>query len=291
MPELPEVETIRRGLDGRIVGAKAGRVLHVKVYEPKSFVGDATMVVGTEVTGLDRRGKALIIHLVNNFSLIIHLRMTGQLIWRPKNTSGDIFESFAGGHPNDNFIDELPNKQTRVEIEFEKGILFFNDQRKFGFIKVVPTAAVGDDPFIRKLAKEPWEMTGAELFEKFKRHKGSAVKSVILDQTVICGLGNIYADEALYFAGVAPTRKAGNLSLEETERLVEGARVVMERSLEAGGSTIRNYVKADGTKGDYLKLFAKVFNRQGLKCERCGGEIKKIKVGGRGTHYCPQCQK
>ena len=284
MPELPEVETIRRGLKDCLRPERAGRIWRVKVFEPKSLIGDGSKIEGAEVMAMDRRGKALIVHLSNGQSLIIHLRMTGQLIW-----AGE--ERFAGGHPNENFVAELPNKQTRVMIEFEKGTLFFNDQRKFGFIKVVPTEEVEKDAFIRKLAKEPWEMTGVELYEKLQRHKGSAIKSVILDQTVICGLGNIYADEALYFAGIKPTRKAGEVSLAEAEKLVTGARVVMERSLEAGGSTLRNYVKADGTRGDYLTLFAKVFNRQGQKCERCGEEIVKIKVGGRGTHYCPKCQK
>ncbi len=291
MPELPEVETIRRGLGECMVSRGAGKILRVKVYETKSFIGDTQEIIGAEVKEMDRRGKALIIHLTNKKSLIIHLRMTGQLIWREKNASGDISKSFAGGHPNDNFIDKLPNKQTRVQIECEAGTLYFNDQRKFGFIKVVETEKVGEDAFIKKLAKEPWKMTGGELYEKLQRHKGSAVKPVILDQTVICGLGNIYADEALYYAGISPMRKAGEVSLAEAEELVTGARVVMERSLEAGGSTLRNYVKADGTKGDYLTLFAKVFNRQGEKCERCGGKIVKTKVGGRGTHYCPDCQK
>ena len=172
----------------------------------------------------------------------------------------------------------------------EKGKLFFNDQRKFGFMKVVPTREVEEDAFIKKLAKEPWEMKGAELYEKLQRHKGAPIKSVILDQTIICGLGNIYADEALFYAKVHPRRKAGSLTLADAEKLVEGARVVMERSLDAGGSTIRNYVKSDGTKGDYLTLFAEVFNRQGQECRRCGAEIVKTKVGGRGTHFCPKCQ-
>lgn len=284
MPELPEVETIRRGLQECMPREKAGRILKVTVLEPKSLIGDSGQILGALVTEFDRRGKALIVHLSNGRSLLMHLRMTGQLIWRGE-------EEFAGGHPNDNFIDELPNKQTRVVIEFERGKLFFNDQRKFGFIKIVPTEEVGQDAFIRKLAKEPWEMTGEELHEKLQRHKGSAVKSVILDQTVICGLGNIYADEALYYAGILPMRRAGSLSLMEAKKLVEGARVVMERSLEAGGSTLKNYVKADGTKGDYLTLFAEVFNRQGLPCRKCGEKIIKTKVGGRGTHYCPKCQK
>ncbi len=317
MPELPEVETIRRGLQECMPREKAGRILKVTVLEPKSLIGDSGQILGALVTEFDRRGKALIIHLTDNQSLIIHLRMTGQLVFwdfsyyeekSQRKESSNNFESksavsdskfdydkmlnhtFGGGHPTDDLID-LPNKHTRVIIEFERGKLFFNDQRKFGFIKIVPTEEVGQDAFIRKLAKEPWEMTGEELYEKLQRHKGSAVKSVILDQTVICGLGNIYADEALYYAEILPMRRAGSLSLMEAKKLVEGARVVMERSLEAGGSTLKNYVKADGTKGDYLTLFAEVFNRQGLPCRKCGEKIIKTKVGGRGTHYCPKCQK
>ena len=292
MPELPEVETIRRGLEEFLVRKKAGKILEVKIYEKKSFIGEPEKIIGTEIEKIERMGKALIIHLMNNFSLITHLRMTGQMIWREKNASGDIFsDSFAGGHPNDNFLAELPNKQTRVEIQFLRGKLFFNDQRKFGFIKVVPTEEVGEDSFLGKLAKEPWEMTGEELYEKLQRHKGAPIKSVILNQEVIAGLGNIYADEALYYAEINPRRKAGSLERREVEKLLEGAKVVMERSLEAGGSTIRNYVKSDGTKGDYLELFAEVFNREGKKCRRCGEEIKKIRLGGRGTHFCPNCQK
>ena len=284
MPELPEVETIRRGLCDCVVREKGGKILSVKVLEGKSFIGEPAEIVGAEVSGMRRRGKALIFDLSSGKSVICHLRMTGQMIWVGS-------ERFAGGHPNDNFICELPNKQTRVVVEFEKGKLFFNDQRKFGFMKVVPTREVEEDAFIRKLAKEPWEMEGAELYEELQRHKGAPIKSVILDQTIICGLGNIYADEALFYAEVHPRRKAGSLTLAEAEKLVEGARVVMERSLDAGGSTIRNYVKSDGTKGDYLTLFAEVFNRQGQECRRCGAEIVKTKVGGRGTHFCPKCQK
>lgn len=284
MPELPEVETIRRGLSECLIKEKGGKILDVKVLEKKSFIGDPAEALGAKVTQMRRRGKALIFDLSNGRTLICHLRMTGQMIW-----VGD--ERFAGGHPNDNFIDELPNKQTRVIIMFERGKLFFNDQRKFGFIKVVPTSDVEEDAFIRKLAKEPWEMTGGELYKKLQRHKGAPIKSVILDQTIVAGLGNIYADEALHFARINPKRKAGMVSEKEAEKLIEGAKIVMDKSLEAGGSTIRNYVKSDGTKGDYLELFAEVFNRQGKKCRRCGTEIKKTKVGGRGTHYCPKCQK
>ncbi|MBQ1528545.1 bifunctional DNA-formamidopyrimidine glycosylase/DNA-(apurinic or apyrimidinic site) lyase [Candidatus Saccharibacteria bacterium] len=285
MPELPEVETIRRGLSDCLVKEKGGKVLRVTVLSGKSFIGEPSRIMGTEVEEIRRKGKALIFDFKNRFSMICHLRMTGQLIWVGEG------ERFAGGHPNDNFISELPNGQTRVIIKFEKGTLFFNDQRKFGFMKVLPTTRVEDDDFIRSLAKEPWAMKTEEFYRHLMRHKNTPIKMAILDQTVIAGLGNIYADEALYYAKIHPKQKTGEVTEEEAKLLLEGARKVMEKSLEAGGSTIRNYVKSDGTKGDYLELFAEVFNRQGQKCRRCEAEIVKTKVGGRGTHYCPECQK
>lgn len=281
MPELPEVETIRRGLNEFIRGKK---IRAVEVFCEKSFIGNSEDILRAKILELRRFGKALVIDFGNGMSVICHLRMTGQLIWRGA-------QAFAGGHPNDNFIAELPNSQTRVEIEFDDGKLFFNDQRKFGFMKVVPTEEVLEDKFIASLAPEPWQMTGEELFARLQRHKNAPVKAVILDQKVISGLGNIYADEALYFAKIHPARKAGTVSRAEAETLIEGARTVMERSLKSGGSTMATYVKADGTKGNYLDLFAKVFGRDGEKCERCGAEIVKIRVAGRGTHICPCCQK
>ncbi|MBQ6355223.1 bifunctional DNA-formamidopyrimidine glycosylase/DNA-(apurinic or apyrimidinic site) lyase [Candidatus Saccharibacteria bacterium] len=284
MPELPEVETIRRGLLDFCVGKKIKRV---KVLCDKSFIGPSEAILGAEISEIRRRGKALLVELDNGLTIMIHLRMTGQLIYRGMNTG-----VFAGGHPSDNFVDELPNKQTRVFLEFADGArLFFNDQRKFGFLKVLPTDEVSLDKFIASLGPEPWEITGDELYEKLQKRKGSPIKAVILDQKIIAGIGNIYADEALYFAGVSPARKAGEVSKEEALKIVEGARDAMERSLESGGSTMATYVKADGTKGDYLELFARVFNRQGLECQRCGAEILKTRVAGRGTHYCPECQK
>ena len=278
MPELPEVETIRRGLDKYIVKKK---LVGIEILCEKSFVGEPVRGV---VTGIRRFGKALIIDLDNGFSLMIHLRMTGQLIWDGK-------ERYAAGHPSENFTAKLPNKQTRVVLRFEGGTLYFNDQRKFGFIKVIKTSEVEKDAFIRKLAPEPWNMTAEELYGRLQRHRNSVIKAVILDQTVICGLGNIYADEALFVAGIYPGRRAGTVSFVETERLIDAAREVMEKSIAAGGSTMETYVKADGTRGDYLELFAQVFHRQGKPCMRCGTEIVKTRVAGRGTHYCPVCQR
>ena len=210
--------------------------------------------------------------------------MTGQLIYDGK-------ERYAASHPSENFIDQLPNQQTRVIIKLTNGTLYFNDQRKFGFIKIIPTLEVKQDKFIQKLAKEPWQMTAAELHAKLQKHQKSTIKSAILDQTIICGLGNIYADEALYKAKIHPARKAGTLSPKETKNLLTAAKQVMEKSIASGGSTIRNYVKADGTRGNYLDAFANVYHKDGQACTRCGTTIVKTKIAGRGTHFCPKCQQ
>ena len=281
MPELPEVETIRRGLEKFIKDAK---ITKVKILCDKSFIGPKELIENQRVTDLRRKGKALLIDLDNGITMMIHLRMTGQLIFRGE-------ENFAGGHPTDSFMNELPDKQTRVEIELDNGKLFFNDQRKFGFIKVLETSEVENDKFIKSLAKEPWEITEKEFKENLMHHKSAPIKATILDQKVIAGLGNIYADEALFFAKIHPKRETGSLTDTEIKNLLEGARTVMEASINSGGSTMKTYVKADGTKGDYLRLFAKVFRREGEPCEKCGTEIVKIRVAGRGTHICPKCQK
>jgi formamidopyrimidine-DNA glycosylase len=278
MPELPEVETIKRGLCQFIVKKK---LIRTTIVCAKSFIGEPVTGV---VKDIRRFGKALIIDLDNQKSLMIHLRMTGQLIY-------DGEERYAAGHPSENFTAELPNKQTRVILEFDDGVLYFNDQRKFGFIKVLPTSEVEKDAFIKKLAPEPWTISVDELYEKLQRHKNSAIKPTILDQTIICGLGNIYADEALFASKIHPERKCGTITREETKLLIENAKDVMEKSIASGGSTMATYVKADGTKGDYLDFFAQVFHKEGQPCPRCGTKIIKIKVAGRGTHICPHCQK
>lgn len=286
MPELPEVETIRRGLTPLIVKKKIVQV-EVDPTTKKAFQGDEGNVVDASVSEVRRRGKALLIDLDNGYTMMIHLRMTGQLIWRGENEE----DNFAAGHPSKNFTDALPNKQTRVNFVFEEGVLYFNDQRKFGFVKVLPTGEVEQEKFIAELAKEPWEMDVKELFSKCQRHGKSPIKAVLLDQKVIAGLGNIYADESLFYASVHPATRAGELSEEQVGLILEGARSVMMASIDSGGSTMATYVKPDGTTGSYLENFAQVFRREGRPCLRCGETILKTRVAGRGTHYCPKCQK
>ena len=278
MPELPEVETIRRGLSKFIMNKNLKKTT---ILCEKSFLGKP--VTGT-VANLRRYGKALVIDLDSGYSLMIHLRMTGQLIYDGK-------ERYAAGHPSENFFEKLPNKQTRVILEFDNGTLYFNDQRKFGFIKTMPSEKVAEDSFIKKLAPEPWAMEPADFYARLMRHKNSCIKAVILDQTVICGLGNIYADEALFESQIHPERKCSAITQDEATKLLKAACTVMERSIDSGGSTMATYVKADGTRGDYLEKFAQVFRREGKACPRCGTKITKIRVAGRGTHVCPHCQR
>lgn len=283
MPELPEVETIRRGLDKFI---KHQRIVKITILCDKSFQGQVSDAEHHSIIGLRRFGKALIIDLDNQFSLMIHLRMTGQLIYDPNDKS----TRYAAGHPSDNFTDTLPNRQTRIVVALSSGNLYFNDQRKFGFIKVLPTNEIKNDSFIKKLAKEPWDMKPTEFYNKLQSHQNSRIKATILDQSIICGLGNIYADEALFAARIHPERKSGTITKQEAKLLLESARAVMDKSIASGGSTMQTYVKADGTKGDYLDLFAQVFHKQGQPCPRCQTPIIKIKVAGRGTHICSHCQ-
>ena len=281
MPELPEVETIRRGLSNFIVEKKLKKTT---ILCEKSFIG--TPVIG-RVKDIRRFGKALVIDLDNGKSLMIHLRMTGQLIYDGTENEA----RYAAGHPSDNFTAVLPNKQTRVILEFDTGILYFNDQRKFGFIKILPTSQIENDDFIKKLAPEPWAMSSEDFYNRLQQHRNSCIKATILDQTIICGLGNIYADESLFAAHIHPERKSGTITKREAELLLNAARDVMDKSIASGGSTMATYVKADGTRGDYLEKFAQVFHREGKECPVCGEKIIKTRVAGRGTHICPHCQE
>lgn len=289
MPELPEVETVRRGLSKLIIGQK---IIDVQFDWPKGFPnspGDVkNFLIGAEILSVKRRAKVLIINLDSKYSLVIHLKMTGQLVYR----SNDSKTRYGAGHPNDSLIGKLPDKSTRVTIGFKDSKLFFNDQRKFGWMRLLPTIEVPNIDFFKKVGPEPLE--DAFKFPQFKirllKRKNSNIKSVILDQTVIAGVGNIYADESLFAAKIHPKTIVGDISEAKLRNLYTELRRIMKLSIELGGSTDRNYVDAEGKKGSYLK-FAFVFRRDGQPCVKCGTIIQKLKVAGRGTHVCPSCQK
>lgn len=287
MPELPEVEIIRVGLAKMLPGLVVKDVWH---DWPKSFPNSpsdvAKFFLRAKVTHVKRRAKVLIIELSSNYSLIIHLKMTGQLVFVGK-------QRFGAGHPTKSLIGKLPDKSTRVLIDFTDGAkLFFNDQRKFGWMRLLPTAQVPEIDFFKEVGPEPLEddFTAAKFIEVLNRRKNSNIKAVLLDQTILAGVGNIYADESLFMAKIHPLTPVSKISRTKLVALHNNLREVLKLSIEKGGSTDRNYVDAEGKKGSYLS-FAQVFRREGQPCPRCGTTIEKIRVADRGTHICPHCQK
>lgn len=285
MPELPEVETVRRGLKHLIVGKQ---VVDVTVLNEKSLEASEAdrrnLIIGSLVVDVRRRAKMLLVDLDNGNTLVVHLKMTGQMVYRGE-------ENWGAGHPNDSFLGNLPDRSTRVIFEFADGRLFFNDQRKFGWIKLMPTVELTDWSSITKLGPEPLEGNPlGEFIINMRRRSRSVAKAAILDQTVIAGVGNIYADESLWIAKIHPETRVYDLTDGDLTDLMNAIQKSMTESLDAGGSTAKNYVQADGSRGDYLEKFAAVYNRTGEPCKRCGHPIEKIRVAGRGTHYCPICQ-
>ena len=287
MPELPEVETIRIGLSELLPGQVIKDVWHdwQKSF-PNAPTDVARFMVGAKIESVRRRAKVLIIELSSEYSLVIHLKMTGQLVFRGK-------ESFGAGHPTDSLIGELPDKSTRVVLDFTDGSkLFFNDQRKFGWMRLMPTVEVPEIDFMKKVGPEPLEddFTVDKFINNILRRRQSAIKAVLLDQTVLAGVGNIYADESLWAAKIHPTMLAGQIPRTKLIKLYCELRRILAMAIAKGGSTDRNYVDAKGKKGSYLE-FAQVFRQNSQPCPRCGTEIIKIRVVGRGTHICPKCQK
>jgi formamidopyrimidine-DNA glycosylase len=288
MPELPEVETIRAGLATLLPGKQ---VQDVWFDWDKSFPNApadvARFLVGARVEKVRRRAKVLIIELSSGWALIVHLKMTGQLVFIGKN------QRFGAGHPNKDMIAQLPVKSTHVIVDFTDGSkLYFNDQRKFGWMRLLPTIEIPEIDFFKKVGPEPLDddFTVTVFVERLMKRKSSPIKAVLLDQTVVAGIGNIYADESLWAAKIHPATLTGKVPKPKLVLLHNAIREVLALSILKGGSTDKNYVDAQGIKGSYL-AFANVFRKEGQPCPRCGTPIEKIRVAGRGTHICPTEQK
>ncbi|HZD61034.1 MAG TPA: bifunctional DNA-formamidopyrimidine glycosylase/DNA-(apurinic or apyrimidinic site) lyase [Anaerolineae bacterium] len=275
MPELPETETIRRELGQSVVGLKivdvevpVSRILRMPADE---FI---RRVKGTVVAGANRRAKIIVLHLSSGEALLFHLMMAGSLLYMP------------AGIPR--------GKATQVIFILENGYeLRYRDLRLFGYVKLLGEGDVLESPELRHLGPEPLsdEFTPTTLKEMLAKRPRGKVKALLLDQTFIAGIGNIYADEILFYAGVHPARPAGSLTNREIERIYEGVRSILAKAIEERGSSIASYVDLYGSKGNYTN-FLKVYNRTGEPCpDGCTGVIVKIKVAGRGTHVCPDCQK
>lgn len=287
MPELPEVETIRRDLDRRIRHQKIKRIEVRKLKIVRGSVPAFKRALrGQSFNRIDRRAKLLVFAIAGGKKfLLIHLKMTGQLIYQSRR------ELVAGGHNWPPLDRRLPNKYSHVILTFRDGSrLFFNDLRQFGYLQLVDRAT--KDSLVAGYGLEPLarEFTLAKFAGIFRR-RHTRLKAVLLNQSLIAGIGNIYADEICHAAGMRPSRKVSTLTAAEIKRLYHASQKILRLAVEKRGTTFSDYVDADGRTGNYLRHL-KVYGREGQKCLTCRkGVIKKIKIGSRGTHYCPTCQK
>ncbi|MCR4419834.1 MAG: DNA-formamidopyrimidine glycosylase [Clostridia bacterium] len=272
MPELPEVETIRRTLAPRVVGQA---VLEATVYDDKTLALPSPpeftrRMAGTRLVSLERRGKYLLFGLAPEGVLVAHLGMSGQLLWQP---------GFCG-----------PDRHTRAVWKLERGYLVFRDPRRFGRLWLLSdgeTARIGG---LAGLGPEPLpDMPDPEALFAPVAGRRRPLKALLLDQRFLAGIGNIYADEILFRAGLDPRRPVSSLSPEERQRLLAAIPEVLREALEHGGTSVRDYVDGQGREGEH-QAFLRVYGRAGLPCTVCGESILRVRIAGRGTHFCPRCQ-
>ena len=291
VPELPEVEVTRRRIEPVLVGRKIAKLR--TTADSYFFVTSTAMLrrslAGRTVASLERHGKYLVAWLDDGVRLLIHLGMTGQLFSEdarsPRLLSATARASLA---PEEQVGSFRPDAHTHLRIEFADGgpAVFMRDVRKFG--KVMLIAPGEENPRLAKLGGDALEVSGELLFQRGRKRK-LAIKALLLDQSVIAGCGNIYADECLFIAGVRPGRAAGRVSRLECDRIASALRGVLLRSIETGGSSISDYLAPDGEDGAYQDE-RRVYAREALPCLECGTPIRKKLVAQRGTHYCPVCQ-
>lgn len=261
MPELPEVETIARMLEPRLLGR---RIRRVRILSPEIVEGDAGRLAGRlrgrVIQQLSRRGKYLLVRL-DGAVLTLHLGMTGRLRW----------DGRAGPH-------------TRAIFVLDQGRLLFDDPRKFGSLE----AGDAPSPRLAKLGPEALAISARELAARL-RGRRAPIKTLLMDQRVLAGVGNIYSDEALFRARIHPLTPAGRLSLAEVKRLHRAIRRVLREAIAAGGSSVSDYVNADEEPG-WFQLEHRVYRRTGRPCPRCGAPIQRVVIAQRSAHFCPRCQ-
>lgn len=286
MPELPEVETIRRDLQATILNEK---IVKFSVKTKSQFKGKDNIedyLIGKSFEEIDRIGKLLIFKVSKSEKYILcHLRMTGQLIHKHKQKISD-----RKGYSATNTNTQHPNKHTHIEIKFGNGdALFFNDIRKFGYMQLVTFEELkavkgkfGIEPLTKNFTPEN--------FYKITKNRTINVKSFLLNQNLIAGVGNIYADEICFLSGLKPDTKMDKINKNRLDLIFKSCQEVIAKAIQERGTSFSDYRDGKGEKGNYLK-FLHVYGRQGKECLKCGTVIQKTKVGGRGTHYCPKCQK
>ncbi|HEX2127790.1 MAG TPA: bifunctional DNA-formamidopyrimidine glycosylase/DNA-(apurinic or apyrimidinic site) lyase [Solirubrobacterales bacterium] len=293
MPELPEVETIRRQLEPEVVGSTIERaeILDERWTRPDPPALTEHALAGRRIETVGRRGKYLVLGLDDGSALVMHLRMTGNLLLRPPGSAAvaDLMDAPRLGAPR-LYESEPQARHLRARLELEDGTeLWFTDARRFGHGAVLAADEI-EPYFAARLGVEPLsgELTAEGLAELAAGRK-APLKSFLLNQTGIAGIGNIYADEALWRAELHPLSPAGSMRIEHCEALAEGIVEALEAGLAKGGSSIDDYRNAFGERGSMQDEFL-VHTREGQSCVRCGGEIRRIVVSGRSTYFCPGCQ-
>jgi len=289
VPELPEVEVTRRRVAPLLVGR---RIAEVRTGPPSYFFLTAPAVLrrrlaGRTVERLDRVGKYLLAALDSGETLLLHLGMTGQIFGSDVVSSRRLnLKRRARLEPAEAFE---PDAHTHLCLRFEGGgpELMFRDVRKFGKVRLLPRG--GSDPRLAKLGEDALDVTGAHLFEA-SRGRRACLKALLLDQSVLAGVGNIYADEALHLARLSPLRVARRLKRAEADRLAESVRQVLLGAIAAGGSSISDFIHPDGSAGDYQSEHL-VYGRGGQPCPSCGRPIVRRVVAQRSTHFCSRCQR
>lgn len=274
LPELPEVETIKNTLAPKIRGKE---FVEVQVKLPKVIASPSPETFCQElkrktVTELGRRGKYLLIFLTSNLTLILHLRLSGRLTYTPS--------PFP------------PARHTHVIFTFHDGAqLHFNDLRQFGQLSLVPTLELAQFPPLAKLGPEPLSPSfNAEAFADLISQRKGQLKPLLIDQTFLAGIGNIYADEILFHTGLSPRRSAATLTPSEVARLYQSICTVLEAGISSRGTSVRDYVDGEGKRGDYQNKLC-VYAREKMPCFSCGNPIERQRLGGRSTYFCPTCQK
>ena len=274
MPEMPEVETIRRTLEGYIVGKviKSIEIRLDRLIKWPTVEEFRAIATGRKFEALERRAKYLLFHLSDGWVMVVHLRMTGRLAYQPDSNQS--------------------NHAARLVFAFADGdALEYFDTRTFGTLYLMRAEELNRIYGLASLGPEPLspEFTVEYLAAGLAKRKGK-LKPVLLDQKFIGGLGNIYVDESLALAGIHPEKSAASLKMEDVEKLHSVINFVIEKGICAGGTTFRDYRDADGNRGSFQESLC-VYGRKGMPCKNCGTDIVRTEVGGRGTHYCPQCQQ
>ena len=299
MPELPEVENLRLGLGKNILNQK---IIEVKIRKPKLVSGKGTLrtislkkkaefikgVSGEKFLNIERRAKNLIFKLSHNKTILSHLKMSGQFVYKSSKGSGLV----SGGHPIELSESKLPNKHSHVIFHLERGTLYYNDTRMFGYLLYYSNMRVFEaENHFAPYGLEPLvkEFTAKYLYESLRNNTGK-IKAVLMKQKIVTGLGNIYADETLFESGIRPDRIARSISFIEVKKLHNAIIRIIKRAIKIGGSSVATYRLLDNTRGNYAREH-KVYGKGGEKCFKCKTLLKKIIVGGRTTIFCSRCQK